>query len=95
MACDECGELMRRDVAAEVAGVRSCCSKTYPMESDAMGVHPDQVAEATAHMASVGVPTEFTKTGAAVLTSKGHRKAHAEARGFFDRNGGYSDPQRK
>ena len=66
------------------------------MESDAAGVDVTQVNEAMAHSRSIGVPTDFNKeTGAAIFTSKKHRKQYCEAIGLYDRNGGYSDPSRK
>ena len=69
---------------------------TYPKRSDAMGVHPSQVKEARAADERLGVPIQYDKkTGEAVYESKSQRKKHCEAHGFFDRNGGHSDPQRK
>jgi len=64
------------------------------MESDAVGVNPTQRIEAMAHAKKIGVPTEFNNEGQAVFTSRMHRKKYCEAIGYFDRNGGYSDPQR-
>ena len=69
--------------------------QTWPLYSDAVGVHPDQVGEAWGHSRSQGVPTEFTADGRAIFTSARHRKQYCEAYGYFDRNGGYGDPQRK
>lgn len=91
-ACTQEEELL---AAKPGLGARRIGLRTYPRKSDAMGVHPSQVKEAQDYMKSVGVPTEFTKDGRPVLRTKGHEKAHAEARGFFQRNGGYSCPQRK
>lgn len=67
----------------------------WPIHSDAMGVHPKQAAELQRFLASQGVNCEVDNEGRPVLTCPSHRKAVAEARGFYDRNGGYSDPQRK
>jgi hypothetical protein len=63
--------------------------------SDAAGVAPSQVKEATDHSRKIGIPTEFTPDGQAIFTSRSHRKRYLEAVGLFDRNGGYGDPQRQ
>lgn len=67
----------------------------WPLKSDAMKVHPADVREATEYARQLGVPTEYRKDGRPVFTSQGHRKRFCEAHGFYDRNGGYGDPQRK
>ncbi len=88
----ECNETMRRCYQAEAP---SNTPGNWPMESDAMGVSPTQVVDAEKDAASIGIPTQFNKeTGAAIFTSRKHRKQYCEAKGFFDRNGGFSDPQR-
>lgn len=66
---------------------------TWPMKSDALGIHPDQIPKATAHFARIGIPTDYTKDGRAIVTGPRHRKMLAEAMGLHDRNGGYGDPQ--
>lgn len=67
----------------------------WPMKSDALGVHPSQIAEARELSVKFGVPTDFTPDGRAILNDPHHRRQYAESQGFYDRNGGYSDPQRK
>lgn len=68
---------------------------TWPMKSDAMGINPNDAAEAEAVLQQAGIPTEFDReTGQAILTGPAHRKRLAEHYGFYDRNGGYGDPQR-
>lgn len=68
-------------------------AKLWPMRSDAFGVGIHQVAEATAHMKKMGVPTEFDPaTGEAVFRSGLHRKRAVEVEGMFDRDAGYGDP---
>jgi hypothetical protein len=64
----------------------------WPILSDALGVHPSQIAEAMAANRKAGVPTEYTKDGRAVVTDPGHRKRLARSLGIHDRNGGYGDP---
>lgn len=90
------GKVATRDYAAEIAGNRNRPSGCWPMWSDALGVHPDQIPEAVEFAAKRGVSVEFhPETGCVKLDSARHRRAYAEINGVFDRNGGYSDPQRK
>lgn len=63
----------------------------WPMASEAMGVHPSQVEEATADAKKKGVTTEFDKIGRPVFTSRAHRKAYLAAYGVHDKRGGYGD----
>lgn len=65
--------------------------KSWPLISDALGVHPKQVAEAIESARAKGVPTEFTAKGQPIFTSRAHRTAYCRVYGFYDRNGGYGD----
>lgn len=65
----------------------------WPIHSESMGVHPSQREDLRKHLEECGVPTEVDADGCPILTGPEHRKRVAEARGFYDRNGGYSDPQ--
>ena len=67
-------------------------SANWPLESDALGVHPSQRKEAYEESVSVGVPTYYNERGQAVLESPAHRKRLCRALGIHDRNGGYGDP---
>jgi len=65
----------------------------WPIYSDRAGVNPHQIPEAEATMKNLGVETKFDeRTGCAIFRDAKHRKAHCEAIGIYDRNGGYSDP---
>ena len=66
---------------------------TWPQHSWAMGVLPQQIEEARAMSAHLGVPTEFDRKGRAIFTSREHRKRHCDAFGYGDFDGGYGDPQ--
>jgi len=79
-----------RDFAAE-HGNHATGSGNWPMKSWAAGCNPNQVGEFTKASAERGVPTEFTKDGKAVFTSRGHRKKYLKAFGMHDRNAGYGD----
>ena len=67
----------------------------WPLVSDAMAVLPEQIGEAMALDRQLGVQADFTKEGQPIFRSRGHRKEYCQAHGFFDRNGGYGDPQRR
>lgn len=65
----------------------------WPLLSDAMGVSPEQIQEASEAAKAIGVPTEFhPTTGQAIFTGPGHRKAYCRAHGFHQKSGGYGDP---
>tara|TARA_R110002167_G_scaffold47431_7_gene140473 strand:- start:7091 stop:7462 length:372 start_codon:yes stop_codon:yes gene_type:complete len=86
------GQFYYRNYTAEHARtpVGGCAS--WPMKSDAAGVHPDQCQEFSENSAKMGVSTEFDKkTGQAIFTSRSHRAKYLKAMGFHDRNGGYGD----
>ncbi|MEE8466611.1 MAG: hypothetical protein V3S68_09055 [Dehalococcoidia bacterium] len=81
-----------RDIRAEHSGVKHRPGSGWPMESDALGVSPTQVAEAEAEARSLGVPTEYNKqTGCAKLRTRGHRTKLMNVLGYVDRNAGYGD----
>jgi len=64
----------------------------WPMKSDAAGVHPSQIKEASENAARKGVPTRFdSQTGQAIFESRGHRQKYLKAHGLRDRNAGYGD----
>jgi hypothetical protein len=65
----------------------------WPIISDAMAVNPEHIGKAKAALKEHGVKTDYTPTGEPILRSAAHRKAHAIAMGFYDRNGGYGDPE--
>jgi hypothetical protein len=85
---------MRRDLIAE--DFKTQKPSCWPMESDAAGVHPDQVKEAAAYAQQMGVPTEYNpKTGNPIFTGRNHRKRFCEISGLRDRNAGYGDASGK
>jgi hypothetical protein len=67
-----------------VAGVTGKAG--WPRESDALGVHPSQVEEAHAEAAALGVPTEFTKNGSAVVRDQQHQRRLGKALRMHERN---------
>lgn len=84
------GRWAYRDIVAEQRGMKPNPG-IWPMHSDFAGVHPNQCQEAYDHSVRNGVPTEFDKTGAAIFTSRKHRKDYLRIAGLYDRNAGYGD----
>jgi hypothetical protein len=68
---------------------------TWPMKSEALGVMPGQSAEAIQQSRAAGVATHFDEQGYAILESRSHRKKLCEALGYWDKDGGFGDPQRR
>jgi len=77
-----------KELAAAPGGHAPGC---WPMESMALGVHRDQIAEARAFSESRGVPLNFTPDGKAILTDRGHRRDVLRTLGMHDNDGGYGD----
>lgn len=90
---DDGGEAVR-DYAEEMGGFRHCPG-TYPMISEALGVHPSQIPAFAKDAADKGIPTEFTRDGGVIFRDRTHRREYCRAYGFFDKNAGYSDPTPK
>lgn len=63
----------------------------WPMVSEAAAVHPEQIAEATAHNKRMGDGVQYTVGGEAIFTSRGQRKEHLKNIGLHDKHAGYSD----
>lgn len=85
------GRRAYRDMVAERRGFKDTNGAGWPMLSDALGVHPDQISDARAEAERAGVRLDFTRDGRAILESRTHRRAVLRALGYHDRNGGYSD----
>jgi hypothetical protein len=65
----------------------------WPLRSEALAVHPDQIGEATVSAIKRGVATDFDRSGAPIFRTRGHRTAYMKAYGFHDKDGGYGDAQ--
>ncbi len=57
----------------------------WPVISDSLAVHPNQVEEATEDAKKKGVPTEFLPDGRPVMRSKEHFTSYARRYGFRHR----------
>ena len=88
--CPECKGKMHIDIVAQQRSVRPNCMN-WPMESDALGVAPEQAKEYAEYLRERGVPTEINSEGNPILTSREHRRRVCEATGAYDRNAGYGD----
>ncbi len=64
----------------------------WPMESEAMGVAPEQAREAHQEAVAHGVPTEINpRTGNPILRDKDHARRYQRALGFHNRDASYGD----
>lgn len=71
------------------AGGKPC--STWPMESEALGVAPQDAPRAMAEDRRLGVPTDYSREGNPIFNSAKHRKQWCKAHGYHDRNAGFSD----
>lgn len=72
-----------------LAGHQPSC---WPMRSEALAVHPDQVQEATEQLKRHGISgVRYEGDGTAVLQDRGARRELLRLEGMVDRQGGYGD----
>jgi len=64
-------------------------SAAWPRNSDALGCHPNQKEAAQAESIRLGVPTEYTSDGKAVLRDGAHQRDFMKALKMHNRDGGY------
>ena len=76
-----------RDMAAEHSGARTKSNAKWPIHSDALGVHPEQVPEFRDAAKKDGVPTDFTPSGEPILNDMAHCRRYWKHRGVFDKAG--------
>lgn len=91
VVCPKCGVLCRRDVQAEAGGVKDTLGN-WPLDSEAVGCHPDQVGEFNKVAKKITPGVEFLPGGKARFHSKKARTRYCKAMGYKDRCGGYDDP---
>ena len=63
----------------------------WPLASDAMGCHPDQVDDFKKRLQQAGAPTDFDEHSRPVLRNRGHRNKVMKALGMCDLDAGYGD----
>ena len=78
-----------RDYHAESA--KTPPPANWPMVSEAMGVHPDQVDEANKAALKLGLGVPYRKDGMAILEDRSHRKRMMKSFQIHDNDGGYGD----
>lgn len=66
----------------------------YPIMSEAMGIEVEDIPKAQEILRSKGVSTDYTDTGEPIIRSANHLREHAQAMGFYDRNGTWSPKNR-
>lgn len=86
---DSDGTRLTRDVSAEHAPRRgnAFCGANWPMQSDALGVQPDEIPSAMEDARRRGVNLNFTRDGRAILESPAHRRQAMRAYGYMDKAG--------
>ncbi len=63
----------------------------WPILSDGLGVHPEQVDEANRRNKAAGVAVEYNHKGQAVIPSRGERRKLLRLERCHDKDGGYGD----
>lgn len=61
------------------------------MKSEAMAVHPEQVAQANARNKRHGVNVVYDKSGFAHIPDRNERRKLMRLEGLHDKSGGYGD----
>lgn len=77
-----------KPVGCPLAGHQPAC---WPLVSDALAVHPDQIAEATTRNKRHGVSVGYLPDGRAVLPDRHERSKILRLEGFHDKSAGYGD----
>lgn len=63
----------------------------WPMASEGMAVHPEQIKDAMERDHKQGVPTNYDGEGRPVFRDRDHRKRYLRSYAVHDNNGGYGD----
>jgi hypothetical protein len=80
---------MERDFVKEHSGTVHNYEATWPVLSDAAGVHPKDIAAARVKSLRDGVPTDFTTDGRVVFRTPQHKRAYLKSIGMFDKSAYY------
>lgn len=92
----QCGKRAERDIGADLRVRRDMGTELWcdhnPHLSEAVAVHPDQVAAENAAVHKLGLSgVKFRADGMCVATSRAHFKEYCERTGTFNKDGGYGD----
>lgn len=80
------GKTLRRDIVSEHSTKGLPASKGWPMECDALAVHPSQVKDQMAHDRKMGVNVGYSPEGSVIFENKAQKDKYLKAHGFHDRN---------
>lgn len=93
MKCKKCGGNRTKakcklcEMFAAAGGPGGQMPAGWPRESLALGVAvPDQIQPMMDHCKKVGVPTEYTPTGRAIVRNPTHQRELTKALGYVDRD---------
>lgn len=76
----------------EPGPVSSKKGRAWPMLSDALACHPDQVDAMNERNARSGISVTYDRTdGRAIIPDRAERRKLLKREGLHDRNGGYGD----
>jgi hypothetical protein len=89
------GEAFHEAFPDRPMGAQSLCSWKRPILSEALAVHPSQIAAVMERNRARGLHVHYDSEGRPELHDRGQRKALCEIERVFDKDGGYSDAQRK
>lgn len=87
------GICYKRDIVAEHKGSKVGSCMSWPLKSNSVAVHPDQISEFSDYSRKNGVPTDYDGEGRPIFTSAKHRKKYCRLYGYYDKDAGYSDPE--
>ena len=98
MTCRKCGGTRQggRCLLCEMFVAQAAPGGTppsgWPLVSDALAVHPDQIEQATARNRRHGVNVTYEPaSGRAVIPDRGERRRLLRLEGCHDNQGGYGD----
>ena len=90
-----CGEVACRAAKCDGGNKSVACNMiappgNWPLESHALGVNPNEIAEHRERYRSEGCPTEFTATGEPIVTSQRHQNRLLGLDGLVNKQSYYS-----
>ncbi len=79
------------DLGIHLPGLANNTPSCWPQVSQAFGVHPKQIASATARNKRHGVNVKYDNTGRAHIPDRGARRELSRLEGMTDNEAGYGD----
>lgn len=84
-------EVTEEEYLGQLPGGTPAGGSAWPMLSEALAVHPEDIPEAKAFYKKRGLDVDFSKDGRVVMRDRAHRRKVIKANGSFDKDGGYGD----